>query len=84
MFSDCRENSRQKSGASRHGADNGVFVRGMSAVADSAEAIERGDAERAGEITIGAAANRAFAKRKIHLLREGFGVSEERSAHFAF
>src|ERR1700682_6102295 len=56
----------------------------MSAVAHGAEAIEGGDAERRGEISVGAAAHGALAQGEIHLLRERFGAGEEGCAHFAF
>src|ERR1700704_2679822 len=56
----------------------------MRAIAHSAEAVQSGDAQRGGEISIRAAANGAFAQREIHLLREGFGAAEEGCAHFAF
>ena len=36
----------------------------MGAVADGAEAVERGDTQRGGEISVGAAADRAFAESK--------------------
>src|ERR1700682_2662068 len=56
----------------------------MSAVADGAESIEGGDAERRGEISVGATAHGALAQVEIHLLRERFGAGEEGCAHFAF
>lgn len=56
----------------------------MSAVADGAEAIERGDAESGGEIAIGAAAGGAFAQGEPHLCGERFGFGEERGTAFVF
>jgi len=55
----------------------------MSAVADGAEAVERGDAESGGEIAVGAAAGGAFAQSETHLRGERFGFDEERGAAFA-
>src|SRR6266567_1872418 len=60
-----------------------MLARGMSTVADSAEAIERGDAERGGVISVGATADGACAQGYIHLLRKCLGAGEERCAHFA-
>src|ERR1700694_3840659 len=56
----------------------------MGAVADGAEAIEGGDAERGCEISVRATAHGALAQGEIHLLRERFGASEKGCAHFAF
>src|SRR6266446_1415570 len=56
----------------------------MSAVADGAESVERGDAQCGGEISVGATADGAFADREAHLRRERFGAGEESCAHFAF
>jgi len=56
----------------------------MGAVADGAEAVERGDAGGGSEISVGAAADGAFAEREIHLRGERFGTGEERGGHFVF
>ena len=79
-----RKERREEGGALGHCVDEDVFVGGVGAVADGAEAVEGGDAERGGEISVRAAADGAFAQGKIHLLRDGIGASEESSAHFAF
>jgi len=44
-----------------------VLVRGMSAVAHGSEAVERGDAQCSGEISVGTSAYGAFSEGKIHL-----------------
>src|SRR5439155_8418091 len=69
--------------ASGHGVDEDVLARGMSAVADCAEAVQRGDAERGRKISVRASAGGAFAQRDIHLLGEQLGAGEETRAHFA-
>jgi hypothetical protein len=56
----------------------------MSAVADSAETVESGDAESGGKIAIGAAAGSAFAQSETHLRCERFGFGEERGTAFVF
>src|SRR5713226_2223312 len=61
-----------------------MFVRGMRAVADSAEAVESWNAERGGEVSVRAATDGAFAQGKIHLFRERLRAGEESRAHFAF
>lgn len=53
-------------------------------MADGAEAVEGGDAERGGEIAVGAAAGRAFTERPSHLSGKRFGAREERCAAIAF
>ena len=57
----------QEGGAGGHRVDEDVLVRRMSAVADGSEAIERGDAQRGGEISVGTPTYRAFTKGKINL-----------------
>jgi hypothetical protein len=54
------EKCGEKGGALRHCVDEDVFVNGMGAVADGAEAVERGNAERGGEVAIGAAPSSGF------------------------
>src|SRR5713226_133499 len=76
--------SGQQSGACGHGVDEDVLVRGMRAVADGAETVERRDAETGGEISVRATADGAFAQRDVHLLCEQLGAGEESRAHFAF
>src|SRR5260370_16457725 len=76
--------SGQECGAGGHGVDENVFVRGMSAVADGAEAVEGGDAGPSGELSVRATPAAAFPHRAITLLREGFGAGEESRAHFPF
>src|SRR5713226_6257476 len=61
-----------------------MLARGMRAVADGAEAVEGGDAEGGGEISIRASTDGTFSQGEIHLLRESFGAGEEKCAHFAF
>ena len=56
----------------------------MSAVADGAETVERGDAESGGEIAVGAAAGGAFAQSETHLRGERSGFDEESGTAFAF
>jgi hypothetical protein len=51
-----------------HGVDEDVLAQGVSTIARGAEAIERGDAERGSEISVGATAGGAFTQREIHLL----------------
>lgn len=60
MLFKAEQQRRQKSGASGHGVDEDVLVRGMGAVADGSEAVECGDANRGGEIAIRAATGGAF------------------------
>jgi len=52
----------------------------VSAVTDSAEAVQSGDAERGGEIAVGTAADGAFVELQVHLRGEGFCAAEEREA----
>ena len=73
----------EESGALGHGLYEDVFVGGMSAVPDGTEAVERGNAERGGEITIGAAAGGGFPKRESHLLCKRPGASEKSGTVFA-
>ena len=54
-----REQSRPEDELS----DDEVFMRGVGAVADGAEPVERRDAERGGEIAIRAAADGGFRER---------------------
>src|SRR2546430_16858440 len=61
-----------------------MLVRGMSAAAHGAEAVERGDPESGREISVRAAAGGAFAQREIHLLGKQLGPGEQSGAHFAF
>ena len=56
---------------------------GMSAVPDGTEAVERGNAERGGEIAIGAAAGGGFTKRESHLLCKRLGAGEKSGTVFA-
>src|SRR5256884_9835863 len=56
----------------------------MSAVANRAEAVQRGDSERGRKISVRAAAGSAFTQRELHLLGEQLRVGEESGAHFAF
>ena len=84
---------RESSRSGKHGGEQGSalghgfvvnkFLRGVRAVAHSAEAIERGNAESGGEISIGATTGWAFSQRKSHLLRERFGAQIKRGALFA-
>src|SRR2546429_3817786 len=60
-----------------------MLVRGMSAAAHGAEAVQRGDPESGREISVRASAGGAFAQRDIHLLGEQLGAGEETRAHFA-
>ena len=50
---------------------------GMSAVTDGAETVERGNAERRGEIAVRAAAGGGFTKREPHLFGERFGARKK-------
>src|SRR5208283_5695156 len=61
-----------------------MFVGGVGAFADGAEAVEGGNAEGGGEIAIGCAASRSFAESKAHLFGERFGASVEFGAVLAF
>lgn len=83
-FSACCEKSSEKSGAGGHGFDEDVLVRRMSPVANGTEAVERGDTQGCGEVSIGAASDRTFTEGEIHLLCCGFGAREESRTHFAF
>ena len=56
----------------------------MGAVADGAEAVERGNAEGGGEVSVGAAAGRGFAEGEAEFAGDGFGTGEEGGAVFAF
>src|SRR5437660_5951645 len=56
----------------------------MSAVANRAEAVQRGDSERGRKISVRAATGSAFTQRELHLLGEQLRVGEESGAHFAF
>ena len=69
-MSSCGEQRGQEGSAGGHRVYEDVLVRGMSAVADCAEAVERGDADRSGEISVGTAADGAFADREAHLRGE--------------
>lgn len=57
---------------------------GVSAVADGAEAIERGNAECRGETAVGAATGSGFAEINSHFRRERLCTKEKRCADFAF
>ncbi len=50
----------EQRGAGGHSVDEDVLVLGMRAVADGAEAVERGDTDCGGEVAIGAATGCAF------------------------
>ena len=67
VMSSCGQKRGQEGGACGHGVYEDVLVRRMSAVADGAEAVERGDAQCGGEISVGTAADGAFAYREAHL-----------------
>src|ERR1700740_3852104 len=54
------EKSGEKRRALRHCVDEDVFVNGVGTVADGAEAVERGNAERGSEIAIRAAPSSGF------------------------
>src|SRR5947208_781357 len=59
-------------------------MRGVGAVANRAEAVERGDPESGREISVRAAAGGAFAQEEIYLLGKQLGPGEQSGAHFAF
>src|SRR5579864_6734096 len=61
-----------------------MFVRGVRAVTHRAESIERGNAERGGQVAVGATAGHTFTEAQTHLRRERLGASEKRGADFAF
>src|SRR5689334_20687569 len=56
----------------------------MRAIADGAQAVQGGNTESAGEISVRAAAGSAFAQREVHLPCEGLRTSVKRSAVLAF
>src|SRR5689334_14341639 len=60
-----------------------MFVGGMSAISDSAEAVEGGNAESGGEIAVGSASGSAFTDRQTHLTCETLCAREKSCAVFA-
>ena len=47
----------QEQGSAGQFGDDDVFVDGVGAFADAAQAVERGDADAGGEVSVGAAAD---------------------------
>src|SRR5208337_3789983 len=78
------EEGGEKSSADGHGLDEYVLVSGMRAITDGAEAIERRDTQRRGEVPVRASTGRGFAQGKAQLLGEGSSASEENGALLAF
>jgi hypothetical protein len=76
--------SGEECGADGHGLDKHVLVSGVRAVTDGAEAIERRDAQRRGEVPVRASTGRGFAQGEAQLLGEGSRASEENGALLAF
>ena len=68
----------------RHGSGENVLVAGVGAVAYGAEAVQGGNAERGGEVSVGAAAGGGFTEGEMHFGGEGFGGVIECGAHAAF
>jgi hypothetical protein len=56
------EQRGEERGAGGHGVDEDVLVRGVGAMADGAEAVERGGADRSGEIAVRAPTGCAFSE----------------------
>jgi len=79
-----RQQSGEKHGTDGHGADLDIFARRVCTIADRSQAIEGGDAERGGEISVGAAARGAFAESVARLSSEQFCPGEERGADSTF
>src|SRR4051812_17772576 len=73
-LADGFDEERQQRRAARELVDEDAFVRGVRAFADRAKAIERGNAERGREVSVGAAAGAGFgnsdAQRLARLLRQ--------------
>ena len=67
VMSSCGQKRGQEGGAGGHRVYEDVLVRRMGAAADGAEAVERRDADSSGEISVGTAADGAFAYREAHL-----------------
>ena len=59
----------QKQCAAWQFGDDDVLVNGVSTVADSAHAVERGDADAGGEVAVRAAADRGFVQLPVDLSR---------------
>ena len=66
-----------------HGIDENVLVGGVGAVADGAEAIEGGNAECGGEVSVGTTADGGFPESEAQLFGQRFGAGEEGGAVFA-
>src|SRR6476660_919889 len=69
-MSGCGQKRGQEGRAGGHRVYEDVLPGRVSAVADGAEAVERGDAQGSGEVSVGAAANGAFTDREAHLHSE--------------
>ena len=77
------EERGKERGALGHGLHEDVLANGMRAVADCAEAVERGNTKSGGEITVGTSARGGFAKGETQLSGEGFCAGEEGGAVFS-
>src|SRR5947209_1713342 len=64
------EQGGEESGTEGHVLDLDVLKGGMSAVTNGSEAVKGRDAERSGEVSVGAAACGALAESVAHLSRE--------------
>src|SRR5579871_5715824 len=65
------DHSCEQQGSARQFGDDDVFVDGVGAFADAAQAVERGDADAGGEVSVRTAADGGFLELPINLVGDG-------------
>ncbi len=76
LASERSQKARDKRGALGQFADDHVFVRSVSAIANRAKAIERGHADCRCEISVGTAACGRFSQRQPQIVHERLRMHE--------